>query len=95
MKTVFALTSGDYSSYTVHCLFVREKDARRYAIKRTERLYRRLHENSYPNVLPRTNHQGDFETCEEYNCKRFRQDPTVEYDIEEFQLFTEGEVPIV
>lgn len=31
MRTIYAVSSGDYSAYYVHCLFEREADATEYA----------------------------------------------------------------
>lgn len=40
MRTVYAVSSGDYSDYVVHCLFDREEDAERHAtVRNTEYKY--------------------------------------------------------
>lgn len=104
MKTVYSVSSGSYSDYSVSCLFESAADAWRY-IQRTAEFYaRRSHENAYPFALANphmTDHQGVFETCPHWSCRDYRRNlEDVNSNerwgcyVEEFQLWEEGEVPV-
>jgi hypothetical protein len=87
-EKVYAATSGEYSSYTVHCLFAQEEDCREYVVIQNRIWARSSH--GY-------HHMGEFETCSKWPCKGFRESPDTspEYVVESFDFYGPGIVPVV
>lgn len=94
MTKVYAATSGDFSDYSVSCIFERREDAQAYIEAQTQAAARFLHESAqqWEADPPRNLHKGrGFEDCAE--CKA-RLKENYEWQVEEFDFYAAGEVPV-
>jgi hypothetical protein len=94
----YAVSSGDYSDYSVSCIFEDEDDATTYATARNEHHARRGHETMMQmKDRPHEEHTEPFETCEAFGCRYFRDNPLgdgTEYRVETFDFYAKGKVPL-
>lgn len=101
MAEVFVVTSGEYSDYSVECVFEREEDAITYVrlanladVRRTHDLYHEAVSTSAFVIRERENHAESFENCAE--CQRDLAQGGERYGgyrVERFAFHPAGEVP--
>lgn len=90
----FVVTEGDYSDYTVHCVFEREQDAlayvRGYNLNRLKHYHEaRLKRQREPE------HSGEFDTCAWCQANVAKHLDDWKYRVERIGWHPAGEVPLI
>lgn len=107
MSEVYAVSSGSYSDYSVHCIFESRADAIAYARALAENSLLSDHNRMVELVAAGraagralvgfTSHTDPQETCEVCNSVRsgYRETDFGHVGIEPFQFYSSGTVPVV